>query len=182
MGLLRLNDNFFIFRKAPKCLCWEREIGVRRDFTFQQRVIADKSSFNDASVREEGTFCFWSMRRIGGEKKHLLGGPCQLSETETSKRGNMSEVLRRNPSNKTSEIRRTFVFRTSTPARAAVTSENKHSICDIFSEYFLLKVLHNLYIIPKLFIKLCWVACYIADSFNKSQMWQIIHRCLNACF
>ena len=43
-------------------------------------------------------------------------------------------------------------------------------------------VLHNLYILPKLFIKLCWVACYIADSFNKSQMWQIIHRCLNACF
>ena len=114
------------------------------------------------------------------EKRHLLGG--QLCETETSKHRNMSEVLRRNPSNKTSGICRTFVFRTSTPARAAVTSENKHSICDIFSEYFLLKVLHNLYIIPKLFIKLCWVACYIADSFNKSQMWQIIHRCLNACF
>ena len=33
-----------------------------------------------------------------GEKKHLLGG--QLSETETSKSGNMSEVLWRNPSNK----------------------------------------------------------------------------------
>ena len=26
------------------------------------------------------------------------------------------------------------------PPRAAVTSENKHSICDIFSEYFLLKL------------------------------------------
>ena len=65
------------------------------------------------------------------EKRHLLGG--QLCETETSKHRNMSEVLRRNPSNKTSGICRTFVFRTSTPARAAVTSENKHSICDIFS-------------------------------------------------
>ena len=41
-------------------------------------------------------------------------------------------------------------------------------------------ILHNLYILPKLFIMLCvW---HIADSFNKSQMWQIIHRCLNACF
>ena len=135
MGLISLNDNFFIFRKAPKCLCREREIGVRRDFTFQQRVIADKSSFNDASVKEEGTFCFWSMRRIGGEKKHLLGGPCQLSETETSKRGNMSEVLRRNPSNKTSIVELLFLERR-LPPWAAVTSDNKHSICDIVRKYF----------------------------------------------
>ena len=41
-------------------------------------------------------------------------------------------------------------------------------------------ILHNLYILPKLFIMLCvW---HIADSFNKSQMWQSIRRCLNACF
>jgi len=98
-------------------------------------VIADKSSFNDASVREEGTFCFWSMRRIGGEKKHLLGGPCQLSETETSKRGNMSEVVRRNPSNKTSIVELLFLERR-LPPWAAVTSDNKHSICDIFRKYF----------------------------------------------
>jgi len=98
-------------------------------------VIADKSSFNDASVKEEGTFCFWSMRRIGGEKKHLLGGPCQLSETETSKRGNMSEVLRRNPSNKTSIVELLFLERR-LPTWAGVTSDNKHSICDIFRKYF----------------------------------------------
>merc|ERR1712080_459414 len=55
--------------------------------------------------------CFRLMRRR--EKSIFEGG--QLSETETSKRGNMSEVVRRNLSNKTSEIRRTFVFRTSTP-------------------------------------------------------------------
>ena len=88
--------------------------------------------------------CVFGRSGGDGEKKLLLGG--QLSETETSKSGNMSEVLRRNPSKKTSEIRRTFVFTTSTPARAAVTSENKHSICDIFSEYFLLKHFCTIYI------------------------------------
>ena len=165
---LRIDDNLLFFRKATQRLDREWEIGVCRDHSPPAKGVIAASKTR--------LLCFWLVSR----RRRELGG--QLSETETGKSGNMSEVLRRNPSNKTSEIRRTFVFRTSTPVRAAVTSENKHSICDIFSEYFLLKVLHNLYILPKLFIKLCWVACYIADSFNKSQMWQIIHRCLNACF
>jgi len=36
------------------------------------------------------------------------------------------------------------------PPRAAVTSENKHSICDIFSEYFLLKLFAQFIYSPKI--------------------------------
>ena len=114
MGLLKLNDNFFIFRKASKCLCWEREIGVRRDFTFQQRVIADKSSFNDASVREEGTFCFWSMRRIRGGEKTSVGWslPTQWNRNKQTWKYVRSAAEK---SVKQNFNCRTFVFRTSTP-------------------------------------------------------------------
>lgn len=108
-------------------------------------------------------------------RRRELGG--QLSETETGKSGNMSEVLRRNPSNKTSEIRRTFVFRTSTPVRAAVTSENKHSICDIFSEYFLLKRFAQFIYSPKIIYKAllsgllhCWQFQQVTDVTNNSSM------------
>ena len=99
-------------RLRPRSDCWKKTNSMRLQ-CWKERLLC---------------FSGW-----GGEeeKRHLLGG--QLCETETSKHRNMSEVLRRNPSNKTSGICRTFVFRTSTPARAAVTSENKHSICDIFS-------------------------------------------------
>ena len=169
------------FRKTTQRLDWEREIGICGDNAPAKGVITQKISFNEPSVRKERKTLVFGWSAVDGEKKHLLGG--QLSETETSKRGNMSEVLRRNPSNKTSEIRRTFVFRTSTPARAAVTSENKHSICDIFSKYFLLKLLHNLYILPKLFIiMLCWVALYMLLSVlchfqQVTYMWRIIRWC-----
>ena len=164
---------FNFFRKTTQRLHWEREIRVRGDHAPTKGVIAEKIRFDEASVRKERKTLVFGWWAVDGEKKHLLGG--QLSETETSKRGNMSEVLRRNPSNKTSEIRRTFVFRTSTPARAAVTSENKHSICDIFSKYFLLKHFAQFIYSPKIIYNalLCG-AWHIAVSFVSLST---SHRC-----
>ena len=155
------------FRKATQRLDREWEVGVCRD-----NAPSAKGVIAPLTTR---LLCFRPMSRRRRERATVGWPTRQLSETETSKSGNMSEVLRRNPSNKTSEIRRTFVFRTSTPARAAVTSENKHSICDIFSEYFLLKHFAQFIYSPKIIynalrVTHCWQFQQVADVTINSSM------------